>query len=65
MKTLPGHTGPVAAVDINQLNGNIVSCAGSCLYVWDVNGVPVASIDTAPPPTTPTSSSLAEAKQVS
>ena len=63
MKTLPGHNGPVAAVDINQLNGNIVSCAGSCLYVWDVNGVPVASIDTAL--TSPTSSSLAEAKQVS
>ena len=30
--------------------GDIVSCAGSWLYLWDVNGHPLASVDTAPPP---------------
>ena len=27
-----------------------MSCAGSWLYLWDVNGHPLASVDTAPPP---------------
>ena len=47
VKTLSIHSGPVAAVDINELNGNIVSCAGSWLYVWDINGMAIASVDTA------------------
>ena len=50
VKTLPGHAGPVAAISINELNGNIVTCAGSYLYLWDVNGIPIASVNTAPPP---------------
>ena len=32
------------------MTGDIVSCAGSWLYLWDVNGHPLASVDTAPPP---------------
>jgi WD40 repeat protein len=48
IKNLPGHVGPVAAVNINELTGDIVSCAGSMLYLWDVNGTPIASINTAP-----------------
>ena len=27
-----------------------MTCAGSWLYLWDVNGNPMASVDTAPPP---------------
>merc|ERR1719474_576733 len=50
IKNLPGHIGPVAAVNINELTGDIVSCAGSMLYLWDVNGLPIASINSAPIP---------------
>ena len=42
--------GPVAAVSINELTGDIVTCAGSWLYLWDVNGHSLASVDTVPPP---------------
>ena len=50
MKNLPGHAGPVAAVNINDLTGDIVTCAGSHLYLWDVNGLPIASVNTVPNP---------------
>ena len=48
IKQLPGHAGPVAAVSINPLTGDIVTCAGAWLYLWDVNGVAVANVDTCP-----------------
>jgi hypothetical protein len=54
VKHLPGHAGPVAAVTINDLTGDIVTCAGSWLYIWDIAGRLLASIDTntvCPPPT--------------
>ena len=38
MKHLAGHAGPVAAVTVNELTGDIVTCAGSWLYLWDING---------------------------
>ena len=50
VKHLSGHVGPVAAVTIDELLGNIVTCAGSWLYLWDINGKPIASINTATPP---------------
>ena len=40
----------MAAVNINDLTGDIVTCAGSHLYLWDVNGLPVASVNTVPNP---------------
>ena len=40
----------MAAVNINELTGDIVSCAGSWLYLWDVNGNSLASLNTAPVP---------------
>ncbi len=45
---MPGHVGPVAAVAINELTGDIVTCAGAWLYLWDVNGRPIAKVNTAP-----------------
>ena len=51
VKHLSGHVGPVAAVTIDELVGNIVTCAGSWLYLWDINGKPIASINTVTPPT--------------
>ena len=38
VKHLAGHAGPVAAVTVNELTGDIVTCAGSWLYLWDING---------------------------
>ena len=46
IKHLPDHVGPVASVAINDLTGNIVTSAGSWLYVWDIGGRPLASVDT-------------------
>ena len=40
----------MAAVNINDLTGDIVTCAGSHLYLWDVHGLPVASVNTVPNP---------------
>lgn len=55
VKHLPDHAGPVATVAINDLTGDIVTCAGSLLYVWDIGGRLLASIDTSSvcPPLSP------------
>jgi WD40 repeat protein len=41
VKHLAAHVGPIAAVTINELTGDIVTCAASWLYVWDINGRPL------------------------
>ena len=46
VKTLDGHAGPVAATAVDELTGNVVTAAGSWLYLWTVNGQKVACIDT-------------------
>ncbi len=54
VKHLPEHAAPIAAVTINEATGDIVTCAGSWLYVWDVAGRKLAELDTntvCPPPT--------------
>ena len=48
IKHMPGHVGPVAAVAINEMTGDIMTCAGAWLYLWDVNGRPVAKVNTVP-----------------
>ena len=40
----------MAAVNINELTGDIVTCAGSFLYLWDIQGNPIASVNTVPSP---------------
>lgn len=44
---LSEHKAPVAAISINNLSGVIATCASSWLYIWSVNGEPLASVDTA------------------
>ncbi|CAH8657976.1 unnamed protein product [Schistosoma margrebowiei] len=46
LRQLPNHIAPIAAVCINEATGDIVSCAGTQLYLWNCNGEPIASIDT-------------------
>ncbi|KAM7016761.1 WD repeat- and FYVE domain-containing protein 4 [Passerculus sandwichensis] len=44
---LPAHEESLRSVAINNSTGDIVSCAGSQLYLWTVNGQPLASTSTA------------------
>ncbi|XP_060740179.1 WD repeat and FYVE domain-containing protein 3 isoform X1 [Tachysurus vachellii] len=43
---LRGHRAPVSALCINELTGDIVSCAGTYIHVWSINGNPIASANT-------------------
>ncbi|KAL5018829.1 hypothetical protein ScPMuIL_004551 [Solemya velum] len=47
VRQLRGHMAPVAAVCINELTGDIATCAGTFLHVWAVNGDEVACVNTA------------------
>lgn len=43
---LPEHSSAVSALAINDLTGEIVSCAGTHLYLWTMKGQLLASINT-------------------
>ncbi|XP_052054971.1 WD repeat and FYVE domain-containing protein 3 isoform X3 [Apodemus sylvaticus] len=43
---LRGHRAPVSALCINELTGDIVSCAGTSIHVWSINGNPIVSVNT-------------------
>ncbi|XP_045140276.1 WD repeat and FYVE domain-containing protein 3 [Echinops telfairi] len=43
---LRGHRASVSALCINELTGDIVSCAGTYIHVWSINGNPVVSVNT-------------------
>ncbi|XP_014875938.1 WD repeat and FYVE domain-containing protein 3-like, partial [Poecilia latipinna] len=43
---LRGHRAPVSALCINELTGDIVSCAGTYIHMWSINGSPIASANT-------------------
>ncbi|KAK3103345.1 hypothetical protein FSP39_018631 [Pinctada imbricata] len=47
VRQLRGHIAPVAAVCINELTGDIATCAGTYLYVWSINGEEIACVNTA------------------
>ncbi|XP_030059030.1 WD repeat- and FYVE domain-containing protein 4 [Microcaecilia unicolor] len=44
---LPGHQAGLSAVAISDSSGDIVSCAGTYLYLWTINGQLLASVNTA------------------
>ncbi|CAG9764999.1 unnamed protein product [Ceutorhynchus assimilis] len=46
VRQLRGHAGPVAAVAVNELTGDIATCAATWLHVWTINGCPLASVNT-------------------
>ncbi|CAH8575671.1 unnamed protein product [Schistosoma turkestanicum] len=46
LRQLTNHIAPIAAICINEATGDIVSCAGTHLYLWNCNGEPIASVDT-------------------
>uniref|UniRef100_A0A8D0HH64 WD repeat-and FYVE domain-containing protein 4 n=1 Tax=Sphenodon punctatus TaxID=8508 RepID=A0A8D0HH64_SPHPU len=41
---LPAHEAALSAVAINDLTGEIASCAGSVMYLWTINGQPLTSL---------------------
>ncbi|XP_078070095.1 WD repeat and FYVE domain-containing protein 3 isoform X4 [Mustelus asterias] len=43
---LRGHRAPVSALCINELTGDVVSCAGTYIHVWNINGNPVVNVNT-------------------
>uniref|UniRef100_A0A670I2V6 WDFY family member 4 n=1 Tax=Podarcis muralis TaxID=64176 RepID=A0A670I2V6_PODMU len=45
---LPGHEACLSAVAINDSTGDIASCAGTALYLWNVNGQPLATATFSP-----------------
>ncbi|CAG9859319.1 unnamed protein product [Phyllotreta striolata] len=46
VRQLRGHAGPVAAVAVNDLTGDIATCAATWLQVWSINGDELASVNT-------------------
>ncbi|KAL2720725.1 WD repeat and FYVE domain-containing protein 3-like isoform X1 [Vespula squamosa] len=46
VRQLRGHAGPVAAVAINELTGDIATCAATWLHVWSINGEELANVNT-------------------
>ncbi|XP_076043582.1 WD repeat and FYVE domain containing 3 bchs isoform X2 [Oratosquilla oratoria] len=47
VRQLVAHQAPVAALAINEQTGDIATCAGTWLHVWTINGLPIASVNTA------------------
>ncbi|XP_072347828.1 WD repeat- and FYVE domain-containing protein 4 [Scyliorhinus torazame] len=43
---LQGHKATVSAVSVNDVTGDIASCAGTYLHLWTINGRPITSINT-------------------
>uniref|UniRef100_A0A8D8WKM9 WD repeat and FYVE domain-containing protein 3 n=1 Tax=Cacopsylla melanoneura TaxID=428564 RepID=A0A8D8WKM9_9HEMI len=46
VRQLRHHSAPLAAVAINELTGDIATCAGTWLHVWSINGDPLALVNT-------------------
>ncbi|XP_060523655.1 WD repeat and FYVE domain-containing protein 3 [Cylas formicarius] len=46
VRQLRGHAGPIAAVAVNELTGDIATCAATWLHVWSINGCPLAAVNT-------------------
>ena len=46
IRPLTGHNAPLAAIDINDLTGDIATCSGTWLHLWSINGDPLASVNT-------------------
>ncbi|XP_058460935.1 WD repeat and FYVE domain-containing protein 3 isoform X2 [Malaya genurostris] len=46
VRQLSSHVGVVAAVNINELTGDIATCSTTWLYVWTINGNCLAKVNT-------------------
>ncbi|RZF45662.1 hypothetical protein LSTR_LSTR010613 [Laodelphax striatellus] len=46
VRQLIGHNAPIAAVAVNDLTGDIATCAGTWLHLWSINGDELACVNT-------------------
>jgi len=46
VRQLVPHAGPIDAVSVNELSGDIATCDSSWLRLWSINGEPIGRIDT-------------------
>ena len=46
VRQLPNHYSAVSAICINELTGDIASASGTFLYLWNINGELLASVNT-------------------
>ena len=46
IRQLTGHNAPLAAIDINDLTGDIATCSGTWLHLWSINGDILATVNT-------------------
>ncbi|XP_058837027.1 WD repeat and FYVE domain-containing protein 3-like [Topomyia yanbarensis] len=46
VRQLSNHVGVIAAVNINELTGDIATCSATWLYVWSINGDCLAKVNT-------------------
>ncbi|XP_046392591.1 WD repeat and FYVE domain-containing protein 3 isoform X2 [Ischnura elegans] len=46
VRQLRGHAAPIAAVAVNELTGDIATCAGTWLHIWSINGNELACVNT-------------------
>ncbi|KAK6633574.1 hypothetical protein RUM44_004181 [Polyplax serrata] len=46
VRQLTGHSAPLAAVAVNDLTGDIATCAGTWLHLWSINGDELACVNT-------------------
>ncbi|KAI8839278.1 hypothetical protein BC829DRAFT_447224 [Chytridium lagenaria] len=42
-RALPEHDGPIRAIAINENTGDITTCTDLSIYLWTINGDPIAS----------------------
>ncbi|KAL3875787.1 hypothetical protein ACJMK2_033704 [Sinanodonta woodiana] len=47
VRQLRGHSAPIASVCINELTGDIATCAGTYLHLWSINMEEIACVNTA------------------
>lgn len=52
------HASPIAAIAINDLTGDIATCCSTMLYLWSINGVLIAQVNTLNVPSSITTPSM-------
>jgi hypothetical protein len=46
VRQLPNHVGAVSCICINELTGDVATASGTYLYMWNINGELLASVNT-------------------
>jgi WD40 repeat protein len=49
VRRLPIHENSICALAFDEATGDLASCAGTHLHLWNINGAPIARVDTEVP----------------